>query len=318
MEAAIRVWLNRLELEPAAFYGTEVYGRGPGPALVELLEPGLLLETEPARDLYCPDCGEGPPLPVELSRNPWTKEICGVRYCPRCGLVNYPLEDVKRWIANVPAFLELVFPTSGVSVNLTELVTGRLWRVGKASWAGRSREVFFARGTDRADPPLLRQNLRRKRAAIIFVPTEATAVRIRPEELLVVPMLEVVSVKERTVTIDQGDVELRVQEHFPDSQHRRKSSTRRKRASRVAKIEALTHEMARHLRAARDHAHVTAKRQDAPELLPRPTKSQLATRTGMRADDVTRCMGDSTARELRYLWEMALDLEQIMDFRRNR
>lgn len=87
------------------------------------------------------------------------------------------------------------------------------------------------------------------------------------------------------------------------------------RAGRAAKIETLVDVLVEHLRAARDHAFTTRDRAGGPTLLPRPSQQQLAALTGLSESDVSRCLKDRTARELRILWEIALDVDQIMNWR---
>jgi hypothetical protein len=86
----------------------------------------------------------------------------------------------------------------------------------------------------------------------------------------------------------------------------------RKRAQRAAKIELLVNELTRHLRAARDHAFATKNLTGTPELLPRPSQRELAKWTGLTESDVSRCLKDSRARELRLCWDTAVDLEQLL------
>jgi hypothetical protein len=89
----------------------------------------------------------------------------------------------------------------------------------------------------------------------------------------------------------------------------------RKRATRAAKIEALRKEMIDHLRAAHDHARATRDQTGTPRLLPRPTQKDLAKRVDISEYDVSRCLKDPAAHELRLLWEVALDLGQIMTWK---
>ena len=95
---------------------------------------------------------------------------------------------------------------------------------------------------------------------------------------------------------------------------RQTKSRHRKRANRAADIESITNEMIHHLLAARDHAHSTKDFGGQPMLLPRPRKKDLALRTKLDPTKVSRCMNDESARELRILWDLALDLDQVMEF----
>nr|BDD45923.1 hypothetical protein 3 [Pseudomonadaceae bacterium] len=89
----------------------------------------------------------------------------------------------------------------------------------------------------------------------------------------------------------------------------------RKRGERAEKTERLKNEMCEHLRAARDHAFARMDQTGEPELLPRPTQKDLAERVGVSESDVSRCLNDPTAQELKLYWETALDLNQIMKWK---
>lgn len=93
-----------------------------------------------------------------------------------------------------------------------------------------------------------------------------------------------------------------------------KAGRTRKRADRAANIEALVRELSDHLRAARDHAQAAADFGRPPELLPRPSRRDLAKRIGIAASVVSRCFSDPAAKELNLLWEMANDLEAVLRF----
>lgn len=94
--------------------------------------------------------------------------------------------------------------------------------------------------------------------------------------------------------------------------YRQRSRRPRKRRDRAAKIERLTEEMIDHLKGAQNHATDTEARTGTPELLRRPRQKELAALTQMTATDVSRCFSDPAAQQLRLLWDMANDLDQIM------
>ncbi|WP_168566042.1 MarR family transcriptional regulator [Crateriforma spongiae] len=79
-----------------------------------------------------------------------------------------------------------------------------------------------------------------------------------------------------------------------------------RRSSRTAKIELLVRELTLHLRSAADLAHASG------ELLPRPTQQELARRTGISKSDVSRCIKDPSANQLRLLWQTADDPDAVL------
>jgi len=71
--------------------------------------------------------------------------------------------------------------------------------------------------------------------------------------------------------------------------------------------------MKEHLKAARDHAFDTLDRTGMPQLLPRPQRDFLAKKLGVHKSSVTRAFNDREANELRFLWELAADLDRILE-----
>lgn len=93
-----------------------------------------------------------------------------------------------------------------------------------------------------------------------------------------------------------------------------KRSTKKKRADRAPKIELIKKALRDHIFAARDHAFSAHQRGDIPQLLPRPSKAQLAKTAGVKDYDVSRCFKDDP--QLAALYEMAERLDDVMQFGR--
>jgi hypothetical protein len=93
-------------------------------------------------------------------------------------------------------------------------------------------------------------------------------------------------------------------------------TSHRKRSHRAAHIELLEKELVEHIKAARDYAWSEIDAGKAPQLLPRPLKIELANRVGIKKWTVCRCFNDPSAHQLRLLWEIADDLEQILRFKK--
>ncbi|MEW4530625.1 hypothetical protein [Maioricimonas sp. JC845] len=91
----------------------------------------------------------------------------------------------------------------------------------------------------------------------------------------------------------------------------------RKRADRAANIEALKKELIEHIRAARDHAQSAVDFGREAELLPRPSRRELAERVGITESAASRCFSDPAATELNLLWNTADDLKAVMTFVRH-
>lgn len=90
----------------------------------------------------------------------------------------------------------------------------------------------------------------------------------------------------------------------------------RRRSNRATDIEQLKRELVEHIRSARDYAMAQIDAGKPAAILPRPAKSELGRRVGIKPYRVTRAFGDRLATELQLLWRMADDIEQVMRFGR--
>lgn len=175
--------------------------------------------------------------------------------------------------------------------------------------------VQLVRHVWRGNRPSIAAGLARFPGCVLLTPTETTVPLADPPLARVMVALESVLRLEPTgLVLDRSLLEARLPVDPGVSGPAPKRAVR-KRAARAAKIEALLAELVQHLRSARDHAFVTEAQRGQAELLPRPTQKQLAERTGLSESDVSRCLADPVARELRLYWETALDLGQLMGWK---
>ncbi|RIK82908.1 MAG: hypothetical protein DCC68_05175 [Planctomycetota bacterium] len=271
---------------------------------------GVVRPTASAGATNCTECGE-------RCRVEFISDQSGARHgyihCRYCGVTKAPVHRLARWEIDTAAFLGACF--SGVNISIQERVVGQLWQVGKANWAGRSREIWFARAFRRHQVAAAVQKLNHHPKAILFAPTEVGAGRWREATgNLVISLDAVVSLDGDHLSLDVDDVEGRIIDAGMGSAPQKKR-TSKKRADIAAKIEALTKEVVKFLQAARNHAFDTMDRNGEPDLLKRPFKKKFCDLAGLEAYDFSRCHDDEDARELRLYWEMTEDLDQIMKFK---
>lgn len=305
--------LRRLDDEPPVFFADEVE-RHLSPIRERLVSLGLLRETTPATSVPCRHCGHGHVARVEFVRSSRTGRMHAYLPCPECGPVEVRPDHLKRWTVDAAALVAVLASAAGIAGAAEEVGAGRLWRAGKASWGGRPREVYFARHVQEGCRPAVLAELARRPKALVFVPTEETARRWGDgTPKLVIALEAVLSLGSDVLEFDTSYVEARLADAGLLDAPARKPP--RKRAERAGKIEALVRELAEHLRAARDHAFTTRDTLGTPELLPRPSQQDLAKRAGLTETDVSRCLKDPAARELRLLWETALELDKVLGWK---
>jgi len=274
---------------------------------VTLRDQTVLRPMTPASAADCNECGRR--CRVEYVADTIGKQRSYIN-CGDCGLAEIDPDLLQRWEIDTRAMLAAIFRSGGLAIE--ERIVGQLWQVGKATWAGRSREVWFARTFRRGRVDSAVKLLRSRPKAIVFAPTEAGAQHWHEATgNLVVALDLAVALEAGTIRLDTEYVEGRIVDAGmgPDGVPKRPP---KKRSPRTAKIESLKVELVRHLRAARDHAFFTKDETGTPELLPRPTQKDLGFRVGLSASDVSRCLSDEDAGELRLYWNVAADLDEIM------
>lgn len=271
---------------------------------------GVLRPISPTTSLPCLGCAGEHVGEVVYLTDPGTGTARAYLPCPQCGPSAVSPAALQRWAVEVVPLVELVFTDSVTAVRLTCLHANRLWRVGKSTGPDGSFTVFFGRQLHRADAAEILQRARIPPNSVVFVPLHTPPPSAEPKGPLVLPIIPVIS-SAGTIQFDWQGVGQRVAE-WRQGQDRPEKRSLRKRASRAADIAALTKELQAHLRAARDYAVSTRDRSGEPKLLPRPTQEDLARRIDASQWTVSRCLGDPEARELHYLWELAVDLERIL------
>lgn len=108
----------------------------------EVLAIGLLREAELADSIYCIDCGEG-----HFANVYW--EIPGVKACFGCpteGVLDVDIDRLRQWRIDADHIAQSIAGAFGLSLPLAQLLSGRLWHLGRKRLGGRYRDVFFGRG----------------------------------------------------------------------------------------------------------------------------------------------------------------------------
>lgn len=276
--------------------------------LEHCIAQGLFVPDEPSEQVPCRQCGEL--ADVHLSTSPLTAGTAGLS-C-ECGPDRVPLLWVSCWRLAFSRFQNRLSGAIGIDDNWHEVVRDRVWRLGKWHVAGASRNVYMARQLRRVDTFQVFQQARFPAGSVVFVPSQMPSPELRIEPVpMLIPLVDVLRWDGDGFALDKAHVEdqLRAAADASDD-----NADVRKRDSRFSAIGLLKQELVEHLRSARDYAVETRQRRGTPELLPRPTREQLAKRAGVHRTTVTRCLEDGSAPELLSLWNLAADLDQILAY----
>lgn len=300
--------LWRWELEPPRFDQYD-FSANLGGFLSELEAAGVLLPAPPAGSWDCTDCGSHCRL-VYLDDARGISRVYAA--CSRCGPVAVESRQLDRFDIDTAALLTAIFQAHRASV---EPIDPRgFWKVGRATWAGQSREVWFVRGAAPEVNTKAKSLLATHRRACLFTPTrDAAQAWTKRVPCIVVALEDVLDWTAGGFQLDEDVIAARLDGTEPSIE---KPKPRPKRGSRAAAIEALRQELNAHIHAAADHAFATSEQTGTPELLPKPTQAELAKRIGVSPPTLGRCLADKAAPELRILWDAANDVYEVMKWRK--
>jgi len=260
----------------------------------------LVKPTTPATEHRCKDCGEHQPVTYMTDRE---GSRHGFIVCQDCGPAILQPDLLDQVVFDTEMLLSHLFGDARLAIK--PIVSDRLWQIGRQTFKGRSRELLFLRGLGLASESSIFDYIAGRPRSLVFTPLVSSAGRLA--EAVSNPFIgfeEVVEFAGNDLRIDWDAIEDRLGEARESEAP--KAKPQRRRSTRVANIELLVQELTQHLRSAVDHARSTG------ELLPRPTQLELGRLTEMSKSDVSRCISDPGANQLRLLWQTADDLDAIL------
>jgi hypothetical protein len=151
--------------------GNDEVSRWPAGVLQTLTDLGILVPAEDASSIRCPECGEH-----------WEEIIAGdgpkestplfIR-CPEVLRIEVTHQHRRQWRPDLTALVRLLASSLSLTGKPQELVTTRLWRLGRLIWNKESRDVLFVRGLRWPDGELPRSVCVRQRKPILISSTYA-------------------------------------------------------------------------------------------------------------------------------------------------
>lgn len=284
--------LSAFGLEEPIFEAEFLEGGKPRP----LERLGIFVPDSPNLTAYCRRCDDYTPVEVrqdESGQTTYWRVCCGP---PK----QLSPSRFRVWHVRQEPFLERFVKAVGIKGTMTEIVTGRVWKLGR-----RGQQVFlYVNRVMIPDLKTLGPVLSRFPNAVIVVPSHEQLERLN----IVLPnrgiiLKEVTRLDERyRIRFDMEKIEAIIE---PETLIPTKPTARR--GSRSANIEKLVAELKEHYRRSKDHYYTTG------DLLPRPTQEGLAKRVGVRQDAVSRCLNDPDATILQMLWKNAGDIRAVLN-----
>jgi hypothetical protein len=149
----VRAFWSRADLDEAAFRGDELPAFGPA-ALQVFKTENLLKRGEDLRMVECGDCG-----------NPHIEDVGIITDSPdgvprayiACGLgrASVDLVRLQVWAIDFDRLADLASSALGLGGRIVQVAADRVWLLGTAKFADRTRDVFLVRGIRWPDSLLL-------------------------------------------------------------------------------------------------------------------------------------------------------------------
>ena len=204
------VWERADAAEPR-FSGDEVAS---WPAGLErrLVGAGLIRRDDNAETVVCDACDDGHVAEVVSMVSPPGSKPRGYIWCPEAGRVAVPPERLMQWVVDFAGLAGAVATALDLAGIMEEVVPVRIWYLGKATIAGRSREVFFGRGlewADASDTVSRCERLNASRGRLMFVPGAQPPERVWGDDRPPVVTLKTVANlgSDGRVTLDRDHLE---------------------------------------------------------------------------------------------------------------
>jgi len=138
------LWQRADAKEPR--FGSDEVAAWPDGAMSQFMGAGLIRQVENASSVVCDACAGEHVEDVTFVQSPAGTAVRAYIYCPEHGRVRVPLERLKQWEVNFDGLSGAIARAMDLAGNKEDIISGRIWFLGKATIAMRSRELFLARG----------------------------------------------------------------------------------------------------------------------------------------------------------------------------
>ncbi len=144
--------------------------------VLSILKQSWLHETSPLEYVVCPECLDHDEQPILLEYPGVTPRWCIP--CPQSGRVQLRPDELQQWRFDLEAVARTIAGTLSLSGSLSVEIPQVLWRLGRAPWQNRTREVWLLRNGMSPSRTDLKLALKSSRQAIVL-----TYGRVLPDPL---------------------------------------------------------------------------------------------------------------------------------------
>ena len=161
-------WLWPLADAPVPTVATHHTAGWPEGVLDRLQELGLLVECELAARVLCPECRDH--YEEVLACEGPGRATYSFIACPEFRRVRVSRDARRQWSVHFAGLTSGLAAVMKLTGKVAELTPARVWRLGRTTWHGESRDVVLARGLNWCDAASVRAAITRTRKPVVFVP----------------------------------------------------------------------------------------------------------------------------------------------------
>jgi len=284
---------------------------GVPPQLVNrLTELGVLRPASTATHVICDACDEHHVECVIPIKYPGGQTRFFIR-CPENGRIEVPRERLLQWTVDYAPLLAALAKVLSAQGPIAEVVPRRVWNLGRASLAGKSKPIWAARGLAWPDAGQIAASLPTGRSPILFFFGQAG-----DDDLLDVPRESIIEM--RTVVRMNGDLMIdreAVERQVSDVAPPPVTKKPKKQTQRDATVGALKRELHERILSLKS-AIRSADDADEPFDLPRLTQKELAEAIEVSESSVSRAIAESNDPWLKILLQTVESINMIRKYSR--
>jgi len=282
----------------------------PPQMVTRLTELGVLRPASTATHVICDACDEHHVECVMPIKYPGGQARFFIR-CPVNGRVEVPRERLLQWAVDYAPLLAALAKALSAQGSVAEVVPRRVWNIGRASLAGKSKALWAARGLAWPDAVQIAASLPKGRSPIVFFLGQAG-----DDDLLDIPRESIIEMRTVISMDDDLVVDLQaVERQVSDVVAPPVTKKTKKQTQRDATVGALKRELHDRILSLKS-AIRSADDADKCFDLPRMTQNQLAKAIGAKPPAVSRAITKSGDLELKILLQTVESIDMIRKYSR--
>ena len=310
------MWRDPLDIiwraadNPNPVFAAEDLDGMPPEIRARLMELNILRPSATATHVVCDACFEHHVEKVTSIKYP-DKTTRFFIHCPKNRRVEVPRERLFQWTVDFEPILTSLATALSAKGSSTEIVPGRVWNLGRAALAGKSKPVWVARGLAWPDAGQLAQSIPKGRSPVLFYLGQAA-----DDDLLRIPRESIVELRtvvhlDGDVVVDRDAIEAQLTnvESPPDKKPQKKQSPR---DATVGALKRELHERILSMKSAIRNADDTGTAFD----LPRVTQRELAEAIKVSESSMSRAINESDDPWLKILLQTTESEDMIRKYSR--